>query len=73
MTKLARSEQYFGRQITLDEMIAAVDAVGGDDVRRVAEELLVSDRVVLAAIGPFDQDPAVARDLEEAVRTHGDA
>jgi predicted Zn-dependent peptidase len=73
MTKLARSEQYFGRQITLDEMIANVDAVQGDDVRRVAEQLLVPDRLVLAAIGPFDEFPSIAGDLKEAVAPHGDA
>ncbi len=73
MTKLARSEQYFGRQITLDEIIADVEAVRSEDVRREAEELLVSGRLTLSAIGPFDQHPALARELEEAVRSDGDA
>ena len=73
MTKLARSEQYFGRQITLDEIIADVDAVGCDDVRRVAEQLLLPGRLTLAAIGPFDQHPTLAADLREAVRNHGHA
>jgi predicted Zn-dependent peptidase len=73
MTKLARSEQYFGRQITLDEIIADVDAVGCDDVRRVAEQLLLPDRLTLAAIGPFDQHPTLAADLRGAVRNHGHA
>jgi predicted Zn-dependent peptidase len=73
MSKLARSEQYFGRQITLDEIIADVDAVGCEDVRRVAEQLLLPSRLTLAAIGPFDQHPTLAPDLREAVRNHGDA
>jgi predicted Zn-dependent peptidase len=73
MSKLARSEQYFGRQISLDEIIADVEAVTGDDVRRVAEQLLVPGRMVLTAIGPFDEHPGLAQGLEEAVRSHGGA
>ncbi len=67
MTKLARSEQYFGRQITLDEIIADVDAVRGEDVRRLAQDLLVPDRLALAAIGPFGQQPALRGAIEEEV------
>src|SRR6266513_202972 len=67
MTKLARSEQYFGRQITLDEIIADVDAVRGEDVRRLAQDLLVPDRLAVAAIGPFGQQPALRGDIEEEV------
>ncbi len=73
MTKLARSELYFGRQITLDEILADVDAVRGEDVRRLAEELLVLDRLALAAIGPFDQQPGLADAIEEEVRARADA
>ena len=73
MTKLARSEHYFGRQITLDEILADVDAVRDGDVRRLAEELLVLDRLALAAIGPFDQQPGLAAAIEEEVRAHADA
>jgi predicted Zn-dependent peptidase len=68
MTKLARSEMYFGRQITLDEILADVDAVRGEDVRRVACELLVPDRLAVAAIGPFDEEPGVAREIDRQVR-----
>lgn len=70
MSKLARSEQYFGRQLSLDEIIGAVEAVGGEDVRRVAGTLFVPDRVTLAAIGPFDEHPGLAASLEAEVRQH---
>jgi len=73
MSKLARSEVYFGRQITLDEILADVEAVRGRDVRRLAEELVVLDRLALAAIGPFDQQPGLADAIEEEVRTRADA
>jgi len=73
MSKLARSEQYFGRQITLDEIIADVDRVRREDVRRLAEDLLVPGRLVLAAIGPFDQERPLVDALVEEVRAHGGA
>ncbi len=73
MSKLARSEQYFGRQITLDEIIADVDAVQSEDVHRVAAELFDPGRVTLAGIGPFDQHPRLRAELEEAVMNDGDA
>jgi predicted Zn-dependent peptidase len=73
MTKLARSELYFGRQITLDEILADVDAVRGEDVRRLAEELLVLDRLALAAIGPFDQQPGLLDAIEGEARARARA
>jgi predicted Zn-dependent peptidase len=38
------------------EVVAALDAVTGDDVRRVAQDLIVGEKLRLALIGPFD-DP----------------
>jgi predicted Zn-dependent peptidase len=73
MTKLARSEIYFGRQITLDEILADVDGVSGEDVIRLGEELLVLNRLVAAAIGPFDQRPGLGDAIEEEVRRNADA
>jgi predicted Zn-dependent peptidase len=39
------------------EVLAGLDAVTGEDVSRVAQELISADRFRLAVIGPFD-DPA---------------
>ena len=36
------------------EVLAGIDAVTGDDVSRVARELLADDRLRLAVIGPFE-------------------
>jgi len=72
MSKLARSEQYFGRQFTLDEILADVDRVTDADVRRVAETVLAPSAFTLAAVGPFDQHPELQTSLEEAVHD-GDA
>jgi predicted Zn-dependent peptidase len=40
-----------------DEVVQGLDAVTSDDVARVATELIASDRLRLAVIGPFD-DPS---------------
>jgi len=37
-----------------DEVLRGIDAVTGDDVARVASELITTDRLRLAVIGPFD-------------------
>jgi predicted Zn-dependent peptidase len=37
-----------------DEVVRGLDAVTSDDVARVASELIASDRLRLAVIGPFD-------------------
>ena len=40
-----------------DEVLRGIEAVTGEDVARVASELITSDRLRLAVIGPFD-DPS---------------
>jgi predicted Zn-dependent peptidase len=37
-----------------EEVLAGVDAVTGEDVQRVAQDIIASDRLRLAVIGPFD-------------------
>ena len=39
MSNLARQEMYFARQFSLDETLQGVEALTGDDVRRVTDEL----------------------------------
>ncbi|MBI3998544.1 MAG: insulinase family protein [Armatimonadetes bacterium] len=64
MTKLARSELYYGRQITLDEILQKIDAVTLDDVRRMAAGIFTADQPAMAAIGPFSTQPALGTQLE---------
>jgi predicted Zn-dependent peptidase len=40
----------------IPEVLAALDAVTGDDVARVAGDLLAPDKLRLAAIGPFGDE-----------------
>ncbi len=65
MTKLARSELYYGRQITLDEIIQRIDAVTPDAVRQMAAGIFVPEKLAMAAIGPFKEHAALRDDLEK--------
>lgn len=64
MSKLGRSELYYGRQIDFDEILARVDAVTADDVSRMAGEIFTPDQIAMAAIGPFGTQAASRAELE---------
>ena len=68
MTRLARSEIYSGRYVSVDELIASVDRVTEEDVKRIARDVLARDRLCMVALGPSDGPPYAAGDLSsEAV------
>ncbi len=52
MSHLARQEMVFGRHISFDEMLANIEAVGADDVLRVARDLFRDDGMVASVVGP---------------------
>ncbi|HTV01403.1 MAG TPA: hypothetical protein VMF13_12720, partial [Luteitalea sp.] len=52
MTHLARQEMYFGRHVTLDEMLAGIERTTAEDVLRVAGELFTQDTVGVTVLGP---------------------
>jgi predicted Zn-dependent peptidase len=54
MTRLGKGELVHHEQLTVDDVIARIDAVTVDDVRAVAHEVLAPRRLGLAVIGPFD-------------------
>jgi len=71
MYRLARSQIYYGRQISLDEFLSRIDAVTAVQVAAMAQEVLVPERMAMAAIGPFRDDGRLAADLQEAFRAEG--
>ena len=54
MSRLARHEMVFGRQIPVDEVLKAIDAVTCDDVTRVANDIFHADAFALAALGDIE-------------------
>lgn len=56
MSRIAKSELFYERYDTPDELVAKVDAVSAADVNALAAELLAENRVTLASIGPWHPD-----------------
>ena len=52
MSQLARAEMYFGRQIGIDETLAALDRVTAGDVQRVAADLFADGNLAATVLGP---------------------
>ncbi len=73
MSKLARSEIYHGRQITLDELIARVEAVTAEDIERMANVLFQPRRLAMAAIGPFRSDGVLDASMRKAFERYVEA
>jgi predicted Zn-dependent peptidase len=51
MSRLGKAEIVYGELLGIDEVIARIDAVTLDDVRRVAADLFAQPEV-LAIVGP---------------------
>ena len=52
MTRIGRSEQVHGEILTVDELLARVEAVTPEDVARVAKRVFCASGAVLACVGP---------------------
>jgi predicted Zn-dependent peptidase len=50
MSHLARQDIYFGKRFSLDEIIAGIEAVTGDDVQRIANEVF-ADGLAVSVLG----------------------
>lgn len=62
MTRLATHEAYFGSYMDLDQTIAAVDAVAGEQVTEVARSLFWEQEPTVALVGPVDGEPPSLRE-----------
>ena len=51
---LAQSEMFHGRQISIEESLAGVDAVTLDDIRNIAREFFRTEKIAFAALGDLD-------------------
>ena len=62
MSRLAKGELLYGDLLTVDELLARVDAVTLDEVNALAAELLTQP-MSLAVVGPFDESAFSVRPL----------
>ena len=63
MTHLARQDLYFDRFYTLDETLASIEAVTGDDVLRVARDLFRDGALAATVLGGGAETGIEARRL----------
>jgi predicted Zn-dependent peptidase len=57
MSRLGKSELVYPRLEPVDEVLTAIDAVGHDDIRAIAADILTRPKA-LAVVGPFDDASA---------------
>lgn len=63
MSRLAKSELYFGRNIRMEEILASIMRVTRDDVAEVAGRVFGEAGFAAALIGPFSKNPDVLKGL----------
>lgn len=56
MTKLAKNEIYFGRDVSVDEVMAGIDAVTAEGVRDLANQMFKEGALALAIVGGIDKE-----------------
>ncbi|MCL6481683.1 MAG: insulinase family protein [Firmicutes bacterium] len=54
MTNLARQEIYFGRFFSLDEIVAAIEAVTAEDIAELAREFFRAEKIAATLLGNLD-------------------
>ncbi len=54
MSRMAKNEIYYGRQISVAEILQALDAVSRDDITRLADACLRKEKNVLVGLGPVE-------------------
>ena len=60
MSHLARQYMVFARHFTLDEMLASIERITSEDVRRVATNLFQERGLVATVVGPAAESPLSA-------------
>jgi predicted Zn-dependent peptidase len=53
MSRLARQEIYYGKYLSMDDIIKGVEKVSREHVQRLAQQLFVPENLTLAVLGPL--------------------
>jgi len=53
MSRIARQEIYFGKYLSVDEVIKGVESVTPEHVLRLARQLFVPENISLSILGPL--------------------
>jgi len=55
MSRLARQEMYFGKYLSMDDIIKSVEKVTADRVQKLAQQLFTRENIALALLGPLSK------------------
>jgi predicted Zn-dependent peptidase len=55
MSRLARQEIYFGKYLSIDDIIKGVEKVTADQVQHLARQLFTQENISLAILGPLSR------------------
>jgi predicted Zn-dependent peptidase len=55
MSRIARQEIYYGKYLSMDDIIKGVEKVSKEQVQRLAQQLFVKENLSLAILGPLSR------------------
>ncbi len=64
MTRLARQEIYYGKYLSMDDIIEGVESVKKEQIQRLAQQLFTPENTALAVLGPLSKADLPCRLLE---------
>ncbi len=56
MSRIARNELYFGKEIPLQEVLGAIDGVKADDIMRLSSMIFGKQELTCTGLGPLDKN-----------------
>jgi predicted Zn-dependent peptidase len=56
MARMARSMTYFGRVLSVNEIIDAVDAVGPESLQKLAQDIFTAEQCTMTVLGPVKRE-----------------
>ena len=64
MQKLATNEIYFGRNILPEEIVSKIDAVTGEDILALSEQMFTRPNLSMVFLGEMTESEMPAGDVE---------
>jgi predicted Zn-dependent peptidase len=55
MSRIARQEIYFGKYLSMDDIIKGVEKVTNEQVQGLAQQLFTAENMSLAVLGPMSR------------------
>ncbi len=55
MTRIARNEIYFGKYITMEEVIDSIELIKGEDILELSSKIFGGQKLTVAGLGPLEQ------------------